>query len=68
MENRLYPFFGVQFHPEKDSKRFYNNDKEGQFNPEINDYFTNFFVAQASINTNSFNSESDRDKMLIKNF
>jgi gamma-glutamyl hydrolase len=58
MESTKYPFYGTQFHPEKEQFSFY---PEGHFehNEEtlaFNRYFADFFVSEAKQNTNKFDT------------
>eukprot|EP00349_Pseudokeronopsis_sp_Brazil_P010254 CAMPEP_0202978512 /NCGR_PEP_ID=MMETSP1396-20130829/84905_1 /ASSEMBLY_ACC=CAM_ASM_000872 /TAXON_ID= /ORGANISM="Pseudokeronopsis sp., Strain Brazil" /LENGTH=119 /DNA_ID=CAMNT_0049717495 /DNA_START=671 /DNA_END=1030 /DNA_ORIENTATION=- len=58
MEAFDYPFFGVQFHPEKPMATFYeatnvNHSERSQY---YNRYFADFFVDQARRNFNHFDS------------
>lgn len=73
MEAYNYPFYGVQFHPEKPPFEF--GTKGGYINvphsPEANAasrYFSDFFVSQARLNSNKAEKPAELETSLIYNF
>ncbi|XP_017783519.1 PREDICTED: gamma-glutamyl hydrolase A-like [Nicrophorus vespilloides] len=71
-ESTKYPFYGVQFHPEKNSFEFVhkqdsyvNHSKDAV---TVAQYFANFFVEQARKNENSFPTPQEEYNHLIYNF
>lgn len=71
-ESIKYPFYGLQFHPEKNAFEFVasqagyvNHSKEAV---AVTQYFANFFVDQARENKNSFSSVDEEDRNLIYNY
>jgi gamma-glutamyl hydrolase len=56
MESKAYPFFGVQFHPEKPQYSFFPTTKLDHSDDSIyyNRYFADFMVHQARQNANRF--------------
>lgn len=73
MEAKNYPFFGLQFHPEKLFSIF-SSSYDGKMNRSwsalnISKFFSNFFVGLARSNTNTFaNSSLDLENELVENF
>ncbi|KAJ9583235.1 hypothetical protein L9F63_022425 [Diploptera punctata] len=69
LEHKHYPFYGVQFHPEKNNYEW----KEGKNHPHnangvrTSQYFANFFVNEARKNHHEFPSEEEEKKYLIYN-
>ncbi|XP_067950216.1 gamma-glutamyl hydrolase-like [Watersipora subatra] len=70
MESKKYPFYGVQFHPEK--ANFFNvvgnryNHSPGAI--LVSQYMSDFLVAEAKRNSNAFRSLSEEGRFLINNF
>lgn len=67
MEHQNYPFYGVQFHPEKNLYEWASNkDIPHTLDAiEASQYFAQFFVNEARKSANSF---EDANKYLIYNF
>lgn len=65
-----YPFYGAQFHPEKDTYEWLRltNIPNGKHAIEITQYFGNFFVDQCRMNRNRFSSADEENRVLIYNF
>ena len=70
MESKTYPFFGVQFHPEKAQYIFNPNYKIDHSDSSIyyNRYFADFFVNQCKMNGNKFASYADETVVLTANY
>ncbi|CAH1987392.1 unnamed protein product [Acanthoscelides obtectus] len=70
MENSKYPFYGVQFHPEKNVFEF----KAGVGIPhsveavKVTQYFANFFVEECRKNGNKFPDHNLEERTLIYNY
>ncbi|KDR20013.1 Gamma-glutamyl hydrolase [Zootermopsis nevadensis] len=69
-EHKLHPFYGVQFHPEKNSFEW----KATKYIPHtanailVQQYFANFFVKEARKNHHQFPSQDDEEAALIYNY
>ncbi|KAK9731073.1 Peptidase C26 [Popillia japonica] len=69
-ESWKYPFYGVQFHPEKANFEF----RESGDIPhsleaiEVSQFFSNFFVREARKNNHSYQSSESLEKALIYNY
>lgn len=70
MESKKYPFFGVQFHPEKAQFIFYPNTKIDHSEDSIyyNRYFADFFVDQCRQNENKFESYTAEAMAVTENW
>ncbi|KAL0871974.1 hypothetical protein ABMA27_004415 [Loxostege sticticalis] len=70
VEHRRYPFYGVQFHPEKSSFEWKASHKYAHSQNAIkaNRYFMDFFVEECRKNVHSFGSESEENRYLIYNY
>jgi len=70
MEAYNYPFFGVQFHPEKPQNVFYPsaNVDHSELSMEYNRYFADFFVDQARHNLNSYKTFTEEQSVIVENF
>ncbi|CAG9819326.1 unnamed protein product [Phaedon cochleariae] len=70
MENRKYPFYGVQFHPEKNIFEFKKSigipHSVGAV--QASQYFSNFFVNECRKNNNSFSDDDIEMKSLFYNY
>lgn len=69
MEHARYPFFGIQFHPEKNPFEF--KKAAVPHCPEaveLAQYFGNFFVNEARKNNHTFPSKEIEEASLIYNF
>jgi gamma-glutamyl hydrolase len=58
MEAHKYPFYGIQFHPEKEQFSFYPGGLfvHDEYTTTYNRYFADFFVSEAKQNTNKFDT------------
>ena len=66
LESKKYPFYGLQFHPEKNIYEW----KIGKKIPHsknavlVSQYFANFFVNEARNNSNEFKSDEESGKLI----
>lgn len=71
IEAKQYPFYGLQFHPEKNPFEW-NPSKKGIVHSEsavkVAQYFANFFVAESRKNGHKFASRDEEEENLIYNF
>ena len=70
-EYKNYPFYGVQFHPEKAQSVFKDgtyNFRHGKERVEANSYFASFFVNECRKNGRHFSSHSEVTQKLIQNY
>uniref|UniRef100_A0A336MKR8 folate gamma-glutamyl hydrolase n=1 Tax=Culicoides sonorensis TaxID=179676 RepID=A0A336MKR8_CULSO len=70
IENTKYPFYGTQFHPEKNmyewpTTKVITHDEDAT---RANQYFARFFVEEARKSSNGFGSVSEERRHLIWNF
>lgn len=65
-----YPFYGVQFHPEKVLYEWIRNRNISHTEGAVASaqYFAQFFVNECRKNGNQFNGLDEENKMLIYNF
>ncbi|XP_020278169.1 gamma-glutamyl hydrolase-like [Pseudomyrmex gracilis] len=70
LEHKFYPFYGVQFHPEKNLYEWVTgkNIPHGHNATLVTQYFANFFVSEASKNLQEFPSKQDEALSLIYNY
>jgi len=70
MESDKYPFFGTQFHPEKQAFAFYPETKIDHSEESIfyNRYFADFFINQCKLNSNKFDSWETETKEVVQNY
>jgi gamma-glutamyl hydrolase len=70
IEHRDYPFYGVQFHPEKNLYEWVRNKNISHTSGAIKSaqYFAQFFVDEARKSTNSFRDAATEDQFVIYNF
>uniref|UniRef100_A0A336MIE1 folate gamma-glutamyl hydrolase n=1 Tax=Culicoides sonorensis TaxID=179676 RepID=A0A336MIE1_CULSO len=71
MEHTKYPFYGVQFHPEKNIYEWVRNKNITHTKEAIraSQYFSEFFVEECRRNQNKFeNGATEEDKYVIYNF
>lgn len=70
IEHRDYPFYGVQFHPEKNLYEWVRNKNISHTSSAIkaSQYFAQFFVSEARRSTNSFRDAKTEDQFVIYNF
>ncbi|KAK9880828.1 hypothetical protein WA026_013155 [Henosepilachna vigintioctopunctata] len=70
MEHKKYPFYGLQFHPEKSRFEFKETlDIKHNFNSTlVSQYFANFFIEKCKKNNNRFPNENLELNALIYNF
>jgi len=67
-EARKYPFYGVQFHPEKNSFEWKINADRSYDAIEIEQIMSNKFIEKARLSKNSFASYDEYQKYSIYNF
>ncbi|XP_017887486.1 chitobiosyldiphosphodolichol beta-mannosyltransferase [Ceratina calcarata] len=70
LEHVTYPFYGLQFHPEKNLYEWIigGNIPHGKNAIKASQYFANFFVSEARKNTHEFHSKRQEIKSLIYNY
>ncbi|XP_076030765.1 gamma-glutamyl hydrolase-like, partial [Oratosquilla oratoria] len=73
VEHNYLPFYGVQWHPEKnafewDTGHKYNNIPHSHTAIKVTQYFGNFFVNQARLNSQKFFSTEEEKAHLIYNY
>lgn len=70
VESIRYPFYGLQFHPEKNLYEWNRNENipHGIYASRISQYFANFFVNEARTNRNQFWDKNVEAKSLIYNY
>lgn len=70
IEHKLYPFFAIQFHPEKIIFDWSDdlNVKHSILATEVSEYFGAFFVNECRQNNQSFINYSEENRHLIHNF
>ncbi|XP_043477610.1 gamma-glutamyl hydrolase A-like isoform X2 [Leptopilina heterotoma] len=70
IEDKKYPFYGIQFHPEKNVYEWVEgkNIPHGKNPTIVNQYFANFFVDEARKNLHKFNDKNDEINSLIYNY
>jgi len=71
MEAKAYPFFGTQFHPEKNAFEWtlkYPNIPHSEEAIRVGSYFGQFLVNLARQSTHKFSSRAEEEKYLIYNY
>lgn len=70
IEHRYYPFYGIQFHPEKNLYEWVRNKNISHTANaiEVSQYFAEFFIDEARKNDNRFKDSTTEDKYVIYNF
>lgn len=70
IEHRRYPFYGVQFHPEKNLYEWVRNKNISHTPNAIlaAQYFAQFFVNEARKSSHKFNDSKTEDQHVIYNF
>jgi len=71
MEAKDYPFYGVQFHPEKNAFEWpykYSRLPHSSNAVKTTFFFASFFVDECRKNLHSFESREDLEKHLIYNY
>ena len=70
MESTKYPFYGVQFHPEKAQFSFYPKSKfdHSQTSVFYNRYFADFFIGHCKQNDNKFESYQVEMEAISENY
>lgn len=65
-----YPFYGVQFHPEKNAYEFIENRNISHTSRSIRaaQYFANFFIDESRYNENRFTNKTEEASHLIYNY
>ncbi|KAM7357640.1 gamma-glutamyl hydrolase isoform 2-T4 [Cochliomyia hominivorax] len=69
-EHKKYPFYGTQFHPEKNIYEFIKNRNITHISRaiETSQYFANFLVNEARRNRQQFKNETEEKENLIYNY
>lgn len=69
-ESKLYPFYGIQWHPEKTQYEFARNfNIPHSLNAiKASHYFAEFFIEEARRNEHSFESWEEEQDALIYNY
>lgn len=70
-EAKNYPFYGVQFHPEKNNFEWTSTYHQIPHSREavlVSNYFADVFVSQARQSKHAFNSRSEEEAELIYNY
>ena len=70
IEHHRYPFYGIQFHPEKNLYEWTRNKNISHTTHAIlaSQYFADFFVSEARKSNHSFKNAADEDNYVIYNF
>lgn len=70
IEHVKYPFYGVQFHPEKNLYEFVRNKNISHTADAVTyaQYFADFLLSEARKSTNDFSSTKIEDDMLFYNY
>jgi gamma-glutamyl hydrolase len=70
MEGKKYPFFGTQFHPEKESQTWLDNAgvDHSWLSVNLNRHFADYFIYLARHNTNSIGNFTEGQKFVIENY
>lgn len=70
IEHRYYPFYGVQFHPEKNIYEWVRNKNISHTNHAVKaaQYFADFFVEEARKSEHKFKDAKTQDQYVIYNF
>lgn len=69
-ESKKYPFYGIQFHPEKNIYEFKSslNIPHSSSAVKVSQYFANFFIDECKKNNHKFSTFADEQKALIYNY
>lgn len=69
-ESKTYPFYGIQWHPEKVLYEFARNYNIPHTSHSVKaaQYFANFFIDEARRNRHSFNTWEEEQDALIYNY
>lgn len=70
IEHRYYPFYGVQFHPEKNLYEWVRNKNitHTAHSTSTSQYFAEFFVEEARKSNHHFKDAKTEDQFVIYNF
>ncbi|TMW41606.1 hypothetical protein DOY81_013314, partial [Sarcophaga bullata] len=70
IEHKKYPFYGTQFHPEKNIYEFIRNRNITHTSRAIqaSQYFADFLLNESRRNRQQFNNESEEAQVLIYNY
>lgn len=70
IEHKAYPFYGVQFHPEKVSYEWIENRGIAHSSNAtlVGQWFAKFFVDEARKSSNKFSDPDEESRALIYNF
>lgn len=69
-ESNIYPFYGIQWHPEKVQYEFVRNYNIPHTlnSVKVAQYFSNFFIEEARKNDQSFDDWEEEQEALIYNY
>ena len=69
IESDQYPFIGTQFHPEKPTRIFKEDQavNHSWISIQLNSHFAEYFVFQSRKNSNSYGTYSETQKAIIQN-
>ncbi|XP_077263474.1 gamma-glutamyl hydrolase A-like [Temnothorax americanus] len=70
LEHRQFPFYGLQFHPEKNLYEWVTgkNIPHGTSATVASQYFANFFVNETRKNSHEFTTKEEEERSLIYNY
>ncbi|XP_013190528.2 gamma-glutamyl hydrolase A isoform X2 [Amyelois transitella] len=68
VEHKRYPFYGVQFHPEKVPFEWSKNYPRSYKALKANRHFMDFFVSECRRNLHTFATETEENQHLIYNY
>ncbi|XP_014472570.1 PREDICTED: chitobiosyldiphosphodolichol beta-mannosyltransferase-like [Dinoponera quadriceps] len=70
LEHKNYPFYGIQFHPEKNLYEWKTskNIPHGADAIRVAQYFADFFINEARRNTHRFSSPQEEEQSLMYNY
>jgi gamma-glutamyl hydrolase len=70
IEHRFYPFYGVQFHPEKNLFEWVRNKNISHTGSAVSSaqYFADFFVNEARKSSHTFKDAKTQDQYVIFNY
>lgn len=70
IEHKKYPFYGIQFHPEKNLFEWVRNKNISHTTNAVlaSQYFANFFVDESRKSSHHFKNSKDEDNYVIYNF
>ncbi|XP_032669368.1 chitobiosyldiphosphodolichol beta-mannosyltransferase-like [Odontomachus brunneus] len=70
LEHKNYPFYGIQFHPEKNIYEWKTgkNIPHGSSATRVAQYFADFFINEARKNSHIFSTPQEEEQSLIYNY